>query len=216
MKSTLHNYSYYTLMLFVLLVNLKCAPSKKNINNDQSQVKDMIKSGKKNIVQKAREIIYEDIEQKVPQIYKTKVFAKDNSIIVLFDLPIKFARKNSSNYYNASVDLISGSTTYQPIINTEKEIDASKHFPFYQPNKRDKKWIDFVLQANDKDSKHFTDTKKTMTIIEQDTFLDVKVLSPSQSTRYKVDKTTGVVSESSHRHIKTETLLEQGYSEIKE
>ena len=203
-------------MLFLLLVNLKCAPSKKNINNDQSQVVDIMRKEKKSIVQKAREIIYGYIEQKVPEIYKTKVFAKDNSTIVLFDLPIKFVRKNSSNYYNASVDLISGSTTYQPIINTENEIKASEHFPFYQPNKHDKRWTDFVLRANDKDPKNFTDTKRTMTIIEQDTFLDVRVLSPSQSIRYKVDKTIGAVSDRSHRHIKTESLLKQGYAEIKE
>jgi len=190
---------------------------------EHTSAESIVKFGKKSIVQMARKLIKEDIGKDIPEIYETTVFANESSVIIFFESPIKLARKNTAFYYGVSVDLISETKTYKPIINTEKQVDASKHFPFYQPTARDKHWVEFVLNSNNGEKtsyrkywKTLYNDHKALTIIEQNTFFDVKVLSPSLSTCYKVDKNTGTLMDRSHRQIKTESLLKQGYSEIKE
>jgi len=211
-----------TLILLSIMAIFNCSSSKKSNGNATSAVESILKNKKESIVQMAREVVKKDIGKNIPETYETKVFANDSSIIVFFDIPIKFARKNSAFYYFASVDLISNSTTYQPIVNTENELDASQHFPFYRPSKEDEALVEFVFNANNEANASYKKQwqesivkNKTLTIVEGNSFFDVKSLTQTQSTRFKVDKKTGAISEKSHRHIKTQSLIDQGYSEIK-
>ncbi|WP_247045458.1 hypothetical protein [Allomuricauda sp. F6463D] len=53
----------------------------------------MIDKKKENIVQIAKRLIKLDSGKDIPEIYESKVFSKDSSMIVFFDIPIKFAAK---------------------------------------------------------------------------------------------------------------------------
>lgn len=184
------------------------------MNPTAKEISDL---GKKRIIQMAKTLILNDCGKKIPSSYDVRVFSNDSSVIVLFDLPIHFAAKNTAFYYGASVDVTSKSFGYSPIINTEAQITASKRFPFYEPSKVDMKTIEFVLGGTTSYRKHremLSEKGETISIIEADTFYDVEVRFPSQRSRYKVDKHSGTPSEHRHRHIQTESLSEQGYLEI--
>lgn len=179
--------------------------------------KEISHLGKQHIVQIANTMVLNDCGEKIPDSYDARVFANDSSVIVLFDLPIHFAAKNTAFYYGATVDVISKTFGYCPIINTEAQIDAFKHFPFYEPSKEDMKTIEFVLGGTTSFKKlreSLNARNESITIHETDTIYKVQVLSQSQSSQYNVDKRTGITSEHRHRHIKTEPLSERGYSEI--
>lgn len=217
MSRPVRNLFYCFAIIISALANIHCSSTHSKMSDMSYSTKEICDLRKKSIVKIAKELILHDSGEKVPDIYDARVFAKDSSVIVLFDLPIHFAAKNAAFYYGASVDLISKSFRYTPIINTETQIEASRHFPFYEPSKEDMKTIEFVLGGTTSFKKHtrlLSAKGESITIIETDTFYDVEVLSRSQSTRYKVDKSSWTTSEKYHRHIKTKSLLEQGYSEI--
>lgn len=217
MNRPVHNLFYCFASIISALANIHCSSTHSKMDNMNYSAKEIGDLGKKSIVKIAKELIINDCGEKIPDSYDARVFAKDSSVIVLFDLPIHFVAKNTAFYYGVSVDLISKSFSYMPIINTETEIEDSRHFPFYEPTKEDMKTIEFVLGGTTSFKKHkglLNEKDETTTIIETDTFYDVESLYKSQSTRYKVDKVTGIRSEQRHRHIKTESLLQQGYSEI--
>lgn len=221
MSRPFHILLYCFAIIICALASIHCSSSHSKMSDMNYSAKEIRDLGKKRIVKIAKELILDDSGEKVPDIYDAKVFANDSSVIVTFDLPIHFAAKNASFYYGAAIDLITESFGYIPIINTGTAIEASGHFPFYRPTEKDMKTIQFVLGATDGQKLSFKKHREslnakdeTVTIIETDTFYDVRVLSKSQSTRYKVDKSTRMPSDRYHRHIKTESLLEQGYSEI--
>jgi|GEM_PF-4668867 len=224
MKNQVLRCLYIILILFSLMAMFNCSSSRNSNKNTESAVENIVGQKKQTIVQMARKIIEEDTGNNIPETYETRVFANENdsSVIVFFDMPITFVPNNSAFYYSASVDLISKSTTYQPIINTENEMDASQHFPFYRPNKGDEALVEFVLKANNEQNasyrkqwKSLIAKQKTLTIIEKDVFFNVHARSQTQSVRFKVDKSTGAISDKSHRNIKTKSLIDQGYTEIK-
>ena len=60
--------------------------------------KEISHHGKQGIVQMAKSLILENSNEKVPDSYDARVFANDSSVIVLFDLPIHFAAKNTAKF----------------------------------------------------------------------------------------------------------------------
>ena len=217
MSRSARNVLYRFAIFISIVANTQCSSIHPKMSEMNATAKEISHLGKKRIVQMAKILILENSGENVPDSYDARVFSNDSSVIVLFDLPIHFAVKNTAFYYGSTVDMISKTFSYIPIINTETQIDAFKHFPFYEPSKEDMKTIEFILGGTTSFRKHrelLNEKDETMTIIETDTFYDVEVRSPSQSSRYKVDKRTGLSSEHRHRHIKTESLSEQGYVEI--
>ncbi|RIV49629.1 hypothetical protein D2V93_00095 [Flagellimonas taeanensis] len=217
MSRSARNILYHFAVFVSIMANTQCSSIHPKMSKMNPTAKEIIHLGKKHIVQMAKTLIMENSGEKVPDSYDARVFANDSSVIVLFDLPIHFAAKNTAFYYGATVDAISKTFGYTPIINTEAQIDAFKHFPFYEPSKQDMKTIEFVLGGTTSFRKHrelLNARNEGITIIETDTFYTVQVLSQSLSSQYNVDKRTGIASEHRHRHIKTESLSERGYVEI--
>ncbi len=217
MSLSARNILYRFAIFISIMTNTQCSSTHPKMSNMDPTVKEIGNLGKQRIVQMARTLILENSGEKIPESYDARVFANDSSVIVLFDLPIHFAAKNTAFYYGATVDVVSKTFSYSPIINTEAQINAFKHFPFHEPSKVDMKTIEFVLGGTTSYRKHresLNARNEGVTIIETDTFYKVQVLSQSQSSQYNLDKRTGISSEHRHRHIKTEPLSERGYVEI--
>lgn len=217
MSLSARNILYRFAIFISIMANTQCSSIHPKMSNMDPTAQEIIHLGKQRIAQMAKTMILNDCGEKIPDSYDARVFANDSSVIVLFDLPIHFAAKNTAFYYGATVDVISKTFSYSPILNTEAHIDAFKHFPFYEISKEDMKTIEFVLSGTTSFKKlmeSLNAKNEGITIIETDTFYKVQVLSQSQSSQYNVDKRTGITSEHRHRHIKTEPLSERGYSEI--
>jgi len=217
MSRSARNVFYHFTIFVSIVATTHCSSTHPKMSNMDTTGKEISHHGKQGIVQMAKSLILENSNEKVPDSYDARVFANDSSVIVLFDLPIHFAAKNTAFYYGATVDVISKTFSYSPIVNTKTQMDAYEHLPFYKPSKEDMKTIEFVLGGTTSFKKHretLSARNESITVIETDTLYRVQVISQSQSSQYNVDKRTGIPSEHRHRHIKTESLSEQGYLEI--
>jgi hypothetical protein len=123
----------------------------------------------------------------------------DNSLVVTFGLSVALHNKQSCFYDRVFVALV-GSGTGKSI---QGDCDEPK---FYSPSKSDKRKIDFVFDAINKDNEvgDIPDKKlspgSTMEISEHLDHYFVEVSSWSTYSHYKVNKVTGKISEAGHKH----------------
>jgi len=142
------------------------------------------------------------------------VKANKTMLMVSFSLSIEVKSKNSCYYNTVWVDL-AGNTVSK---SSTGDCDEPR---YYTPSSSDQKKIQFVFDAVNK-SDEIGDIKDnkipegtTMEISEHLTYYYVEVSSWSTFSHYKVDKSSGKVSDAGHKHYAHDFIEEEKWEIIK-
>jgi hypothetical protein len=142
------------------------------------------------------------------------VKANATSLLVEFDLSVRFISAGSCYYHSFIVSLYGGGGGGSITGDCE-------NIKYYNPSASDKKSIDFVFNAINKseDIGHVPGNKlekgTKMEITEKATYYYVEVSSWSTHSEYKVAKGTGKISEARHKHYDRSGEGKDEFVEIK-
>ena len=168
------------------------------------KVERIKKSGRDSIIKSALKIIDKDIDINN---FVIKVKANKKTVIVLFHIPIIYVPFNSEFCYNFGADLIVGSSWSNNVSNPEGYRIDKNDISYYSPTEETQKHILFVLNAINNsneigsiDSKNI-DFKDSMIIRDNQNYYDIKVTSTHQKSFYKIDKQSGKIYDSGHKHF---------------
>jgi hypothetical protein len=175
------------------------------MNDQPNKFSDLIKDS---LVQIAKEIITPSIESNGGNIerfdfsiYQIRVFVNEQYQWVHFNLPIKYLPCNTSYYGNMSVELLSGSVSFQQISNPKK---SNKEPVFYETSAQAKKVISFVISALNKNEPNTIDSfsfNNEMIIADQEHFYWVTIQSDYFYSDYKIEKGTGIILMQEHEEL---------------
>jgi hypothetical protein len=181
--------------------------------SQQADIESLKKLGHDSLIKLA--IAKLDDQKFDPKYYdRIEVKANKTSLLVSFVISIKFYDTHSCFYDQVHVSLVDGTSS--------KSIQGDCDEPvYYHPSKSDKRKIDFVLGAINK-NKEIGDVpdKKlsegtTMEISEHPDYYLVEVDSWSTSSDYKVHKITGKIFDLGHKHYDRSNEPDNGYQIIK-
>ncbi|MER3318779.1 MAG: hypothetical protein RIB79_10860 [Allomuricauda sp.] len=199
-----------------------CTSSHQATKIEKATVEKIKKLDKKSIIKMGQNILKQEIGENAPDFYEQKVYANASSVLVQFQVPLKFAALNSNYYYGASIELISKSLTLDPIFNSDSVSNGLDYLSFYRPTKSDHHSIEDILHKINSPYKSIRkiwrsliDQHERLTIIEKENYYEIESLSQHQSSRFKLMKGSGETLDHSHRHLKSQTMTEMGYFEIK-
>lgn len=148
-------------------------------------------------------------------IYLVTVMASEQSILVSFNLLIKYLPCNSSFYANMVVDIINQTSHIQQITNPKK---SKKKPVFYTSSDQVEVALKFIIEAlnkHEKDSFILEAFQGEMIIVDQDHFYNTIVQTPGYYSEYKVEKGSGIILNESHEQLEPEPDQEDDYVEVK-
>ena len=180
---------------FVLFFYLSCLGS---FAQKQAKVDSLKKLGRDALIKLAVKEIGDPAFD--PKAYDRVVVKADSiSVIVEFSLSIRFMSGKSCYYDQVYVSLIGGGS------GKSMSGDCSKP-KFYKPTASQKKKIDFVFTAINKDNdigdvpdKKLSDGE-SMEITEYLTYYYIEFKDWSTFSHYKIDKVTGKIYDAGHKH----------------
>lgn len=192
----------FKIVVLCLASNLIIA---QNGNMSKKEVKQLKSLGKQAIVELALKRLGEGVD--TSYFKSIKVMASDRDVYVSFDNPIKFVPENSVYYYNTVV-FINGVMSRGPLQNPENKDFNKDKIHYFKYDAEVLKEIKFVIKAMNKQEivdtinwKYYKDNNG-MIIYDRGEYYEVNAsYGKFNEAAYKVDKSTGVVTEEYHADI---------------
>jgi hypothetical protein len=183
------------------------------LHAQQADVESLKKLGRDSLIKLA--IVKLDDPKFNPKYYdRVEVKANKTSLIVSFMISVEFHTKRSCFYDWVYVTLTDGTSG--------KGVQGDCEEPeYYHPSRSDRRKIDFVFDAINKDNEigDIPDKKlspgTTMEISEHLDYYYVEVDSWSTASDYKVNKITGKIYDAGHKHYARDHEREDEYEIIK-
>ncbi|GMN07673.1 hypothetical protein MTsPCn5_30620 [Croceitalea sp. MTPC5] len=195
------------LFLFNLILNYTTCCYSQETKMD-IEVEEIVLLGKDAIIQLALKKIKEaglstDEGISIANFTQIKVLTDGKEVWVSFSNPIKYLPKKTVFYFDIGVGLLEGTVSTNRVSNPE-DYDEKK-IPFYKETKETKMNIQFVLEAINESGEvgeiDIANFEDNMIIREYENYYDLSIVSESQESYYKIEKTSGKIYDSEHAHL---------------
>ncbi len=207
-------YNIKTVVPILLLLSFFSCKSQKDTTESMNSP---IQLNKKQIVQKAQDIIKEDLGEYVPDFFEIRAYHLDNEIVVIFYVPIHLAQKGDYYYHSAVVEINSESKSYGPYSNSE-EANPSDLWKFYKttPEKTEisEKIVSSIASYAEVTKELLFPKDYRLEILENTDGFSAKVVTPNYMDTYELHKQDYTVKSKKSRNHKRFTLVDQGFIEI--
>ncbi len=195
------------LILFNLILNYTTCCYSQDPKKDKD-VEEIILLGKDSIIQLAlkkieRAGLSTDEGVNIESFTQIKVLTDGKEVWVSFSNPIKYLPPKTVFYFDVGIGLLEGIVSRNRVSNPE-DYDE-KTISFYKETKETEMNIQFVFEAINKSGEigsiDITNFEDNMIIREYENYYDISIVSESQESSYKIEKTSGKIYDSEHAHL---------------
>lgn len=214
------------LILFNLVLNyIVCYSQNTRMNRD---VEEIIALGKDSIVQLALKSINDNeldmtyTKARKEDFKKIKILTNGKDILVSLANPIKYLPQKTVFIFDFWVELL-GKTISTNIASNPANYEQNipdHNIPFFKETKETKARMQFIFDAINRsdeigsidDGSSFEDD---MIIRDRENYYDIIVYSESQTSFYKIEKTSGKIYDATHKHLVSDPFENQNkYEEV--